>query len=231
MDRSATLLVVDDDANLSSALRIYMERQGYGVLCALDARSGLQLLYDRRPDLVILDIMMPNMDGWEACRRIRELTLVPIIMLTARGQEEDRVTGLRLGADDYMVKPFSMRELAERINAVLRRTEQPDENDDDECYADGDLRIDIARREVVHRGEPVDLTSIEMRFLVYLLRHANCVVTHEQLLRHVWGREYADETEYTKLFVWRLRQKIENDPRVPQRIVTERGVGYRFVTE
>ena len=231
MEKGTTLLVVDDDVNLSSALRIYLERQGYNILCAHDARAGLQFLYERRPDLVILDIMMPNMDGWEACRRIRELTSVPIIMLTARGQEEDKVTGLKLGADDYMVKPFSMRELAERVKAVLRRAAQPNQPDDGEQYSDSDLLIDIASRTVVHRDEPVDLTSTEMRFLAYLVRHANRVVTHEQLLHHVWGKEYVGETEYTKLFVWRLRQKIENDPQVPQRIVTERGVGYRFVTE
>jgi len=173
--------------------------------------------------------MMPQMDGWEACRRIRELSTVPIIMLTARGQETERVTGLRLGADDYVPKPFSLKELEARVEAILRRTMSRGEGDKPRVlYVTDDLVIDSERWEVRREGERVEMTSTELRLLFLLAENAGRVLSHRQLLEKVWGPEYVDNVDYTKLFVWRLRQKIEPDPSQPRYILTERGIGYRM---
>ncbi len=222
------LLIVDDDAKLVEALKLYLRNAGYGVITAADGLEGLQKMYAYQPDLIILDIMMPRMDGWEACRRIREVSDVPIIILTARGQEDERVRGLKLGADDYVAKPFSLKELEARVEAVLRRTRLPPPTKGAVLYSDGELVIDSERGEVSRGGEPVKLTATERRLLFYLAENAGRVLTHEQLLERVWGPEYIDETDYVKLYVWRLRQKIEEDPRHPRYILTERGIGYRF---
>jgi two-component system KDP operon response regulator KdpE len=188
----------------------------------------MQQMYSQRPDLIVLDVMLPRMDGWETCQRIREISNVPIIMLTARGQETDRVMGLKLGADDYVAKPFSLKELEARVEAVLRRSRLPPPDKGRILYADDELVIDSERLEVNRRGERVQLTAIEQRLLFYLAENAGRVLTNEQILETVWGSEYVNEVDYIKLYIWRLRQKIEEDPRQPKYILTERGIGYRF---
>jgi len=230
MDSKARLLIIDDDTTLVNALDMYLAREGYQVHLAADGAEGLRQFYALRPDLVVLDVMMPEMDGWETCRRIRELSTVPIIMLTAKGEEGDRVMGLKLGADDYVPKPFSLKELVARIEAILRRTRRSDRSArEGVLYVSDDLVIDSERWEVRLRGDAVDLTSTELRLLFCLAENAGHVLSHRQLLEQVWGPEYVDNVDYTKLYVWRLRQKLEEDPSSPKYILTERGIGYRMV--
>ncbi len=231
MESRAKLLLVDDDTMLIKALEMYLARGGYEVHTAGNGLDGLKQLFSLRPDLVVLDVMMPQLDGWETCRRIREMSTVPIIMLTARGQESERVMGLKLGADDYVPKPFSLKELEARIEAVLRRakaTKPAEKRDTSVLYVTDDLVIDSERWEVRRNGERLDLTSTELRLLFFLAENAGRVLSHQQLLEKVWGPEYVDNVNYTKLFIWRLRQKIEADPENPRYILTERGIGYRM---
>jgi DNA-binding response OmpR family regulator len=229
MGSKAKLLLVDDDVTLIKALDIYLTRAGYEVHTAANGSEGLRQLFALRPDLVVLDVMMPQMDGWETCQRIREMSTVPIIMLTARGQETDRVMGLKLGADDYVPKPFSLKELDARIEAILRRTRKSEETSKPHVlYVTNDLIIDSEHWEVRRNGQLLDMTSTELRLLFCLAENAGRVLSHRQLLEKVWGPEYVDNVNYTKLFVWRLRQKIEDDPAKPRYILTERGIGYRM---
>lgn len=229
MDHKAKLLLIDDDLVLIQALELYLSRAGYTVHSAGNGAEGLRELFALRPDLVVLDVMMPHLDGWETCRRIREMSTVPIVMLTARGQEADRVMGLRLGADDYVPKPFSLKELEARIEAILRRTRRDGEQETPRVlYVTEDLVIDSDRWEVQRHGERVDMTTTELRLLFYLAENAGRVLSHRQILEKVWGADYVDNLDYTKLFVWRLRQKIEPDPSKPRYILTERGIGYRM---
>jgi len=230
MESKARLLIIDDDTTLVNALEMYLAREGYDVHLAGNGAEGLKRFYALRPDLVVLDVMMPQMDGWETCRRIRELSTVPIIMLTAKGQEGDRVMGLKLGADDYVPKPFSLKELVARIEAILRRTKRSSNSDrQGVLYVSDDLVIDSERWEVRWRGNVVNLTSTELRLLFCLAENAGHVLSHRQLLEQVWGPEYVDNVDYTKLYIWRLRQKLEDDPSSPKYILTERGIGYRMV--
>ncbi|MCD6518843.1 MAG: response regulator transcription factor [Anaerolineae bacterium] len=229
MDPKAKILLVDDDATLVKALEIYLSRAGYEVHTAANGAEGLKKLWALRPDLVVLDVMMPQLDGWETCQRIRDMSTVPIIMLTARGQESDRVRGLVMGADDYIPKPFSLKELEARIEAILRRTKGTvSQHRGKKPYVTEDLIIDPERWEVRRNGERVDLTSTEARLLFYLAENAGRVLSHRQLLEKVWGPEYTDNVNYVKLFIWRLRQKLEPDPANPKYILTERGIGYRL---
>jgi len=223
------LLIVDDDLRLLRALELYFDGRGYRVFKAREGREGLRSLYRCHPDLVCLDVMMPRMDGWEVLQRIREMTDTPVIMLTARGEEEERVKGLKLGADDYLPKPFSMRELEARVEAVLRRTgrSQPDQ-ERDASYSDGYLTIDPKLPEVRRDGELIDLTPTEQKLLFLLVKNQGRLLSFEEILRHVWGFEYTDERGYVRLYVWRLRQKMEPDPAEPCYILTEHGMGYRF---
>jgi DNA-binding response OmpR family regulator len=230
MESKVSLLLVDDDATLIKALDLYLSRSGYRVHSASNGIEGLRQLFSLRPDLVVLDVMMPQMDGWETCRRIREMSTVPIIMLTARGQEADRVMGLKMGADDYVCKPFSLKELEARIDAILRRSQKKEERSSSKVlYVTNDLVIDSERWEVRRDGERLELTSTELRLLFYLAENAGRVLSHRQILEKVWGPEYIDNVNYTKLFVWRLRQKIEPNPLSPSYILTERGIGYRMM--
>lgn len=222
------LLIIDDDDKLVEAVERYLNKAGYETIAAADGVQGMQQMYSQRPDLIVLDVMLPRMDGWETCQRIREISNVPIIMLTARGQETDRVMGLKLGADDYVAKPFSLKELEARVEAVLRRSRLPPPAKGRILYADDELVIDSERLEVNRRGERVQLTAIEQRLLFYLAENAGRVLTNEQILETVWGSEYVNEVDYVKLYIWRLRQKIEEDPRQSKYILTERGIGYRF---
>lgn len=227
-NREIKVLLIDDDVTLVKALKLYLTRASYDVTIANNGLEGVQRVFTDRPDIVILDIMMPEMDGWKACERIREMSDTPIIMLTALGQETDKVTGLKIGADDYLAKPFSLKELEARIEAVLRRANTVAPAKKGKLCGRDKLTIDLDKWEVRKEGQRLDLTATELKFLICLAENSGRVLTHHQLLEKVWGPEYADETDYTKLFVWRLRQKIEHDPKNPQFILTERGIGYRL---
>jgi len=192
--------------------------------------QAIQALRDALPDLILLDVMMPDLDGFEVLKMIREVSTVPVIMLTAKGEEDDRVRGLELGADDYVTKPFSPRELVSRVRAVLRRTDQASGQAPNEVIrVDERLQIDFSRREVWVEGQLVKLRPTEYRLLYHLVQNAGWVMTYDQLLSKVWGYEYRDEPHYVRLYINYLRQKLEEDPANPKYILTERGVGYRFV--
>ena len=232
MTKSQTkLLLVDDDSNLVEALKLYLTTAGYVITAASDGREGLQKLFVERPDLILLDIMMPKLYGWELCSRIREVSSVPIIMLTARGQEADKVRGLQMGADDYVAKPFSLRALEARIASVLRRSRLNASSQDHVLYADRELVIDSERWEVSRRGKPVELTATERRLLFLLADNMGRVLPTSRILEGVWGQEYVNDVDYVKLYIWRLRQKIEPNPSEPTYIRTEHGVGYRSVKQ
>ncbi len=181
------------------------------------------------PDLVLLDIMMPDLDGFEVLKMIREVSKIPVIMLTAKGEEDDKVKGLELGADDYITKPFSPRELVSRVKAVLRRFEGPGEGSDDVIEVDDRLKIDFSRREIWVEGKLMNLRPTEYRLLYHLVQNAGWVLTYDQILSRVWGYEYRDESHYVRLYINYLREKLEKDPANPKYILTERGVGYRFI--
>jgi two-component system KDP operon response regulator KdpE len=210
-------------------IRLNLEHDGFEVYEATSGPQALEKMRDQLPDLVLLDVMMPDLDGFETLRLVREISTVPVIMLTAKGEEDDRVRGLELGADDYVTKPFSPRELVSRVRAVLRRTEMPGQATHEVIEVDDRLRLDFDRREVWVDGELVKLRPTEYRLLYHLVQNAGWVVPHDQLLAKVWGYEYRDETHYLRLYINYLRQKLERDPSEPVYILTERGVGYRFV--
>jgi two-component system KDP operon response regulator KdpE len=223
------ILVVDDEPRMIRFIRMNLELEGYTVFEAGDGVKALAQVRDTLPDLVILDVMMPELDGFETLRALREFSNVPVVMLTARGEEDDRVRGLELGADDYVTKPFSPRELVSRVKAVLRRTESPAPAQKAAIRVDDRLQIDFDRREIFVEGKLVKLRPTEFRLLYHLVGNAGWVVPHDQLLAKVWGYEYRDETHYLRLYINYLRQKLEADPAHPKYILTERGVGYRFV--
>lgn len=220
-----TILVVDDDNSLRELVRINLEHEGYRVEQARNGLECLTAVREHRPDLVVLDIHMPEMDGVEACAKIREFSQLPILMLTARVKSQDVVTGLDSGADDYLGKPFNMDELLARIRALLRRT--PAAHRPLSAGAD-EIQIDQQKREVRVRNELVDLTPTEYQLLLILAEHAGSVVEHEKLLRAVWGQEYTRDNDYLKVYIWHLRRKLEQDPRNPTLLLTEWGVGYRL---
>lgn len=223
------VLVVDDEPRMIRFIRLNLEHDGFDVYEATSGPQALEKMRDRLPDLILLDVMMPDLDGFETLRLIREISTVPVIMLTAKGEEDDRVRGLELGADDYITKPFSPRELVSRVRAVLRRTEMPGQAPHDVIEVDERLRIDFDRREIWVDDAIVQLRPTEYRLLYHLVQNAGWVVPHEQLLAKVWGYEYRDETHYLRLYINYLRQKLELEPSNPEYILTERGVGYRFV--
>src|SRR6266702_97679 len=225
----ASVLVVEDDANVAEVLSRYLRREGFVVTCLDDGAVALDLALADPPDLAVLDIMLPGLSGLEVCRRLRAATDVPIILLTALGEETDRVVGLELGADDYVVKPFSPREVTARVKAILRRARAsaaPDGSQPPPLIA-GDIRIDPRTREVEMRGKLVSLTALEFDLLAFFARHPREVFTREQLLEQVWGFAVADPSTVT-VHVRRLRQKIEADPGQPDHLKTVWGVGYRF---
>ena len=223
------ILVVDDEERIVRMIRLNLEHDGFSVIEANSGVEAINAVREKIPNLVVLDVMMPGMDGFETLSLIRETSQVPVIMLTAKTEEEDRIHGLELGADDYVSKPFSPRELVSRIKAVLRRTEGPAALEDtDRIQVDEHLRMDFGKREVWLDGELVKLRPTEYRLLYHLVQNAGWVMTYDQLLAKVWGYEYRDETHYVRLYINYLRQKIEKDPSNPKYILTERGVGYRF---
>lgn len=223
------ILVVDDEPRMVTFMRMNLELEGMRVATAANGREAVDRVREDMPDIVLLDVMMPVMDGFEALKRIRSFAPVPVIMLTAKDEEADRVRGLELGADDYVGKPFSQRELISRIRAVLRRHYTAPPVPQTTVHVDDRLSIDFARREVLVDGKRVNLRPTEYRLLYHLVQNSGYVQTHEMLLSKVWGPEYRDESHYLRLYITYLRQKIEADPANPQYILTERGVGYRFV--
>jgi DNA-binding response OmpR family regulator len=226
--RNITVLVVDDEPRLVDVVRMNLEFEGYRVLEAGNGYRALEKLKEDLPDLVVLDVMMPELDGFETLRRIREVSNVPVIMLTVRQEETDRIRGLEIGADDYLTKPFSPRELQSRIKALLRRTFMPKPARKTKIVVDNDLTIDFSKREVWARGQKVTLRPTEYKLLYHLVNNAGRLMTHETLLSKVWGPEYRDESHYLRLYITYLRQKLERDPAHPCYILTERGIGYRF---
>jgi two-component system KDP operon response regulator KdpE len=227
--RDKLVLVVDDEEHMIKFMQMNLELEGCRVVSAARGQKALDLARENMPDVVLLDIMMPGMDGYETLRRLREFSQVPVLILTAKDAEDDRIRGLELGADDYIGKPFSHRELVSRIRAVLRRHYTAPPIPQTLVEIDDRLVIDFARREVLVHGERVNLRPTEYRLLYHLVQNAGYVQTHEMLLTKVWGPEYRDENHYLRLYITYLRQKIEHDPANPEYILTERGVGYRFV--
>jgi DNA-binding response OmpR family regulator len=230
VDDPVRILVVDDDVNVSEVVERYLRREGFEVETVADGRLAVDRALAEPPDLVVLDLMLPGLDGLEVCRRLRALAPVPVIMLTARGDESDRVIGLELGADDYVAKPFSPKELVARIRAVLRRARgplAPPPSTGPLVFDDGDLRVDVAARQARLGGEIVPLTAREFELLVFLMRHPRQAFRREDLLQHVWGTRYGDTSTIT-VHVRRLREKVEPDPANPTRIATVWGVGYRW---
>lgn len=227
--KNRTILVVDDEERMARFIRLNLEQDGFHVVEAHRGMQAIEAVRVEMPDVVVLDVMMPDLDGFEVLKIIRETSSVPVIMLTAKGEEEDRVRGLELGADDYVTKPFSPRELVSRVRAVIRRSDSAGLTTREVIDVDGRLRIDFGRREVWVDGEQVKLRPTEYRLLYHLVQNAGWVMTYDQLLTKVWGYEYRDEPHYVRLYINYLRQKLEKDPADPQYILTERGVGYRFV--
>jgi DNA-binding response OmpR family regulator len=226
MDMNTRVLVVDDDLTVRDVVRRYLERAGHQVALADNGEDALAWIARHEPDLVVLDLMLPGIDGLEVCRRLRETSAVPVVMLTALGEEENRIAGLQLGADDYVTKPFSPRELALRVSSVLRRTGGMTPPAAKEL-ADGDLRLDVAARTALLRGGELSLTTREFDLLAFLLSNPGEAFTREQLLEKVWGWDFGDQSTVT-VHVRRLREKIEAVPAKPVRIATVWGVGYRY---
>lgn len=221
------ILVIDDEELTMQLISILLERRGYEVIKAYRAEDGLRKAYRNHPDLILLDIMMPDMDGWEVCRRLRELSDVPIIFLTAKDDVRDVVKGLEMGADDYIVKPYDNNELAARVKTHLRRAPKPSVSEE-LVFDNGNFRINFISREVRVRGNTVHLTPKEFNLLGVLARNAGRVITRTELVKEAWGPEYGDAIDSLKLYIHYLRQKVEQDPQRPTYILTSRGVGYRF---
>ena len=227
MAREDCILVVDDEPRLVRLVRDVLQAVGYRVITAGDGQTALELLALEQPDLVLLDILLPKgMDGYEVCRRLREFSSVPVIMLTARAREGDKLQGFDAGADDYLTKPFSSRELIARVRAVLRRSKAPEEVQGSAEFVCGALRIHYAQHRVFVGGKEVSLTPTEYDLLRQLALNANCVILHEQLLSSVWGPEYRDDVDYLRAYIRYLRRKLEPDPSHPKYILTTPGVGY-----
>ena len=223
------ILIIDDEEPTVQLISILLEKRGFEPIKAYRAEEGLRKAYRHQPDLVLLDIMMPDMDGWEVCKRLREMSDVPIIFLTARSDVKDIVRGLELGSDDYIVKPYDNDELIARVRAHLRRSPRPSMSEE-LVFNDGEFRINFMNRELWVRGELRHLTPKEFNLLAVLVRSSGRVVTRTELVTQAWGEEYSDAIDSLKLYVHYLRQKIEVNPEQPEYIVTSRGVGYRFVT-
>lgn len=222
------ILVVDDDKTLVRLLREALSKADYDVITASNGIDALQELYAKQPDLILLDVMMPRMDGWETAQRVRQMSQVPIVMLTAKDEESDKLKGFAAGVDDYVTKPFSFAEIVARVQAVLHRARQAPPDHKTKRYASGALVIDTDSRRVTKDGKTVDLTPTEYRLLAALAENSGRVLSHEQLLNKVWGYEFGEDTGYVKRYIWYLRRKVEDDPRKPEHVLTERGFGYVF---
>ncbi len=223
---SDLILAIDDDETLLSLLAEHLGKAGYRAVTAASGVAGLQAFYEHHPDLVILDVMMPKMDGWVVCERLREVSDAPVIMLTAKGEERDRLRGFRLGVDDYVIKPFSFAELVARVGAILARSRRAASGPRPAPVVRGEVTIDLAERRVTRAGQSIHLTPTEFRLLAALAEQPGHTFAPETLLTRVWGSEYTDDVENVKRYVHYLRQKLESDPEHPQLILTERGFGY-----
>ena len=229
MTNQARILVVDDEPQLTRVLRTGLKSRGYDVRAAADGLAGFEVFNDWHPDLVITDLAMPNVDGLELCRRLRAVSTVPIIVLSAKGEEKTKVEALDLGADDFVTKPFGIDELLARVRASLRRAKAPATNEATQTTLDsGDFHVDLETREITVRGKSIHLTPKEFDLLVYFIKHSGKVLTHRTLLAALWGGNYVEQTEYLRVFIGQLRKKIESDPASPRHILTEPWIGYRF---
>ncbi len=225
------ILVVDDEPRFIRLIEANLTSEGYEVLSAANGQEAVDRVVEDRPDLVLLDIMMPVLDGFQACERIREFSTVPIIMLTAKGEEKDRVRGLDVGADDYVVKPFSAEEMLARVRAVLRRAQITDSASEPSVFTHGELKIDFARGEVTRGERQIFLSATEYRLLLQFAHNIGQTLSSEQLLTGVWGEEYREDKEILWVSISRLRQKLEEDPKNPIHIVTRSGMGYTMPDE
>jgi len=223
-----SVLVVDDDRHILRMMQLILEMEGCHVITAMDGGSALEIFYTKSPGLVLLDVRMPGVDGYTICRQIRALSQVPIVMITAKGEVEEKAHGLDSGADDYITKPFSVRELTARIKAVLRRTQSWDEVMEPVFYC-GDLVIDFTQHSVTLNGVEINLSATEHRLLYYLARHAGQVVTPDQMLEAIWGENHLGEYHLLRVNMTRLRRKLADDPKKPKFIVTKVGIGYQFL--
>ena len=227
-EASARILLVDDEEAIQTLLAYPLRKEGYEVVAARDGREALDLFAAQRFDLVVLDVMMPRLDGIEVCRRLRSRSQVPIIMLTARDDEVDKVLGLEIGADDYITKPFSVREFASRVKAALRRTRMSGGGHDEEAISAGELTIDLSRRQVKVRDQRVQLTYVEFEILAALARFPGRVIDRDTLLERVWGDSAYRDPRTIDVHIRHLREKVERDAKEPEYLFTVRGVGYRF---
>ena len=228
-----TILIVDDEQHIIDLARMYLELEGFSIASSTDGAEALKRILGEHPALVVLDLMLPGLDGWEVCRRVRAESDVPIIMLTARSDDIDRIVGLELGADDYLTKPFSMRELLARVRAMLRRSRMAQQETDagtERIVQSGDLEADPLQRRVSLGGRALQLKPKEFDLLVYLMQHRGQVLTRDQLLEKVWGYTFGGDTRTVDVHIRWLREKIEQEPGAPRRLETVRGVGYRFVS-
>jgi DNA-binding response OmpR family regulator len=229
--KTTSILLVDDDPQLIRLVRANLDSLGYKVTVSMEAQSALKLMDLGIPDLVILDIMLPGMDGYELCKRIREFSSVPIIMLTARVDDLDKVKGLKIGADDYLTKPFNTEELLARVEAVLRRTRFSEAPKAPPVFTSYDITVDFAQRRVMKKGQEILLTLTEYKLLSQLAGNPGRVMLHRELLIKVWGTEFQDEVDYLRAYVRHLRQKIEDDPHEPKYILSRPGIGYMFASQ
>ena len=229
MTSGARILVVDDEAQIRRSLQVNLERRGYTVEIAEDGEQAMRRFTNRRPDILILDLVMPGMDGVEVVRQVRASSAVPIIVLSVLGDEQHKVEALETGADDYMTKPFGTEELLARIRSLLRRAAGA--KSASPVFVSGGLSVNFDRREVIVDGQPARLTPLEYDLLNYMIQHADKVLTHRMLLQEVWGQAYIDQAQYLRVFVGRLRKKLEKNPTRRRFIVTDPGVGYRFCSE
>jgi len=222
------ILIVEDEKNIADIIAYNLKKEGFEVICAYDGTSGLKLALEETPELILLDIMLPKMDGFTVCKKIRKTLEVPIIMLTARSEEVDKVLGLEIGADDYVTKPFSMRELLARVKANLRRQEANENSDEDDIIIERELKIDPKKYALSKRGKPIPLTTREFELITFLVKQKGQVFTRDALLQKVWGYEYFGDARTVDVTIRRLRSKLEDEPDRPKYVLTKRGVGYYF---
>ncbi len=222
------VLIVDDDETMNELVRVNLQPRGYEMISATSGVKAIEIVREYKPDLVVLDVMMPEMDGYEVCKQLREFTDIPVLFLTAKGREQDLVRGFEVGGDDYVRKPFSLRELEARIQALLKRSVRVERDRVITQFNDGNLRIDLESGHVYRAGRMVHLTPTEFRLLSCLVHNMGMVITHEDLLRNAWGENYTDATASLSLYIRYLREKIEDDPSLPRYIITKWGIGYWF---
>lgn len=229
--KKSTVLVADDDPRLLKLVQRNLELANYRVVTVADGPSVLKEAEQEEPDLFVLDVMMPGLDGREVCRRLREFSIAPVLMLTAKDTEEDKVSGLEVGADDYMTKPFGAQELLARVKALIRRSKQYTKEAATPVFTTGDLTVDFGQHQALIGGHPINLTPTEYRILAYLAKNAGRVVTQDDLLTKVWGTEYRDEAHLLRVNIARLRQKVEKDPGKPRFVLTRPGIGYTLAKQ